>query len=58
MLKMFAMSQRQNLAQIGKPFVLQEGVLYRFGHNKFHRILQPKHVPIVLQELHRGVTRG
>jgi len=36
MLERFTTSQRQNLAQRVKPFVLQEGVLYRFGQdNRF-----------------------
>jgi hypothetical protein len=41
MLERFTTSQRQILAQRIKPFVLQEGVLYRFGQdNMFHRVLQ------------------
>jgi hypothetical protein len=31
MLERFTTSQRQYLAQRGKPFVLQKGVLYKFG---------------------------
>lgn len=33
--KRFTTSQRQYLAKKAKPFVLQEGILYRFGQNKF-----------------------
>jgi hypothetical protein len=41
MLKRCTTSQRQYLAQRAKPFVLQEGVLYRFGQdNTFRRVLQ------------------
>jgi hypothetical protein len=37
--------------------MLQKGALYKFGQdNKFHQILQPKQVSIVLQELHGGVA--
>jgi hypothetical protein len=59
MLKRFTTSQRQYLTQRAKPFVFQEGLLYKFGQdNRFRQILQPKHVPIVLQELHGGVVGG
>jgi hypothetical protein len=38
--KRFTTSQRQYLAQWVKPFVLQEGVLYRFGQdNRFCQVL-------------------
>ncbi len=44
-------------AQRAKPFVLQKGVLYRFRQdNRFHQVLQPRHVSIVLQKLHGGVA--
>jgi hypothetical protein len=47
---MFTTSQRQYLAQKVKPFVLQEKLLYRFAQdNMFLRILQPEHVPTILQ---------
>jgi hypothetical protein len=37
MLERFIISQRQYLAERTKPFVLQEGVLYKFEQdNKFH----------------------
>jgi hypothetical protein len=36
MLERFITSQRQYLAQRIKPFVLQEGILYKFGQeNRF-----------------------
>jgi hypothetical protein len=51
----FTTSQTQYLAQ---PFVLQDGIFYRFGqNNKFHRALRPEHVLIILQELHSGARR-
>ncbi len=43
MLERFTISQQQYLAQKAKPFVLQNGILYRFGQdNKFCCVLQPK----------------
>jgi hypothetical protein len=33
MLEIFTTSQRQYLVQRVKPFVLQDGVLYRFGQD-------------------------
>ncbi len=58
MLKRFTTSQRKYLAQRAKPFVLQEGVLYKFGQvNRFCQVLQLEHVPTTLQELHGGVAR-
>jgi hypothetical protein len=39
--------------------VFKKGVICRFGqNNKFRQILQPKDVPIILQELHGGVIGG
>jgi hypothetical protein len=49
MLEGFTISQRQYLAQKVKPFVIQNGILYRFGQeNRFHRVLQPQQVPTIL----------
>jgi hypothetical protein len=54
--KRFTTSQRQYLVYRAKSYVLQNGILYRFGQdNRFCHVLQPKHVPIILQELHSGV---
>jgi len=59
MLERFITSQRQYLIQRPKPFVLPNGILYRFGQdNKFRFVLQPEQVPTVLQELHSGVSGG
>jgi hypothetical protein len=59
MLERFITSQRQHLTQRPQPFVLQNGILYRFGQdNKFPFILQPEQMPIQLQELHSGVGGG
>jgi hypothetical protein len=45
----FTTSQRQYLAQRAKPFVLQEGILYRFGQDsRFCWILQLEQVPTIL----------
>jgi hypothetical protein len=50
MLEIFTTSQRQYLVQRVKPFVLQEGLLYKFGQaNMFCQVLQPKQVPTILQ---------
>ncbi len=57
MLERFPTSQRQYLAQIVKPFMFREGVLYKFGQdNKFRQVLQLKQVSTILQELHGGVA--
>jgi hypothetical protein len=46
----FTTSQTEYLGQRVKPFVLQEKILYRFGQdNMFCWILQPEHVPTILQ---------
>jgi hypothetical protein len=59
MLKRFTISQIKYFAQKVKPFVFQEGVLYRFGHvNRFCQVLQLEQVPTILQELHGGVVGG
>ena len=43
MANIFTTSQRQYLAQIARPFMLQEGVQYRYKEdNKFHQNLQPE----------------
>jgi hypothetical protein len=50
---------KQYLVQRAKPFVLQDGVLYRFGqNNRFCHVLQLEQMPIVLQELHSGIRGG
>ncbi len=52
----FTTSQRQYLVQKTKPFVLQNGMPYRFGQdNRFHHVLQLEHVPTILHELHSEV---
>jgi len=57
--KRFITSQKQYLAQRTKPLVLQEGILSKFGQdNKYRWVLQLEQMPIVLQKLHGGVTRG
>jgi hypothetical protein len=44
------------LPQKAKPFILQDKVFYRFGQDiRFCHILQLKHAPTILQELHNGV---
>jgi hypothetical protein len=59
MLERFIISQSQYLTQRPKPFVLQNGILYKFGQdNKFRFVLQPKQVLTILQELHSGVGGG
>jgi len=46
----FTISQQQYLAQRLKLFVLQIGILYRFGQdNKFCCVLQLEEVPTILQ---------
>jgi hypothetical protein len=36
--------------------MLQNKILYRFGQdNRFHRVLQPKQVPTILQKSHSEV---
>ncbi len=38
-------------------FVLQNVILYRFGQdNMFRCVLKPQQMPIILQELHSGVS--
>jgi hypothetical protein len=57
--KKFTTSQIQYLAQKVKLFVLQEGVMYKFGqHNRFQEVLQLKQVSIVLQKLDGRVAGG
>jgi hypothetical protein len=52
------MLERFTTSQRAKPFVLQKGILYRFGQdNKFRPILQPKLVSTILQELHGGTIK-
>jgi hypothetical protein len=47
------------LAKRTKPFVLQQGVLYRFGqHNWVHQLLQSKQMSTILQELHGSIVGG
>jgi len=54
--KILTTSQRRCLAQRTKPFMLQKGVLYKFGQdNRFFEVLQLKHVSTILQELHGRV---
>ncbi len=56
MTKRFTTSQRKYLAQRAKPFVLQKGILYKFGQdNQFRQVWQPKQVSTILQELHGDV---
>jgi hypothetical protein len=44
------------LAQKAKLFVLQNGILYRFGQdNRFCCVLQLERMPTILQELHSEV---
>ncbi len=50
-------SQRQYLAQMAQPFMLQKGILYIFGQdNMFRQILQLKQVSTIMQNLHGGVV--
>jgi hypothetical protein len=57
--KIFTTSQWQYLAQKANWFVLQNGILYKFGQdNRFHRVLQIEWVPTILQELHSGISGG
>ncbi len=39
--------------------MLQNGILYNFGQDdRFHRVLQPKQMLTILQELHTGIGGG
>jgi hypothetical protein len=59
MTKIFTTSQRKYLAQRAKPFVLQKGILYKFGQdNQFRQVWQPKQMSTILQELHGGIIGG
>jgi len=43
MLEIFTTLNRQYLAQRAKPFMLQNGILYKFGQdNRFHCVLKPE----------------
>jgi hypothetical protein len=59
MLERVTTSQRQYFAQRAKPFVLQKGILYKFGQDsRFCRVLQWENVSTILQELHGGIVGG